>query len=219
MCLCQGVPMTASYLDLPLGDFSDLVAKREPAPGGGAVAAVTLSLAAGLVAMAARYSTHQLGDGERLVDEAERLRARAAGLADADADAYRAVIAAYQSARDGDSADRPDAIRDALQHAAEVPLEVAESGAETARIASRLVLQGKLDVRGDAATALLLAEAATRSAAHLVAVNVDSGGCGEKLLHRAQSCVASAQDALRGVQAALHPHPETEIGRPPAELR
>ncbi|MEJ7741207.1 MAG: cyclodeaminase/cyclohydrolase family protein [Nocardioidaceae bacterium] len=73
-----------------------------------------------------------------------------------------------------------------------MPLEVAEIGAEAARLASRLVVEGKHDVSGDAATALLLAEAATRSAAHLVAVNVASGGDDEELLRRAQRCVNDA---------------------------
>jgi len=192
------VVVTASYLDDRLGDFLDRVAKREPAPGGGAAAAVTMSLATALVAMAARFSAHQLPDGDQLVEEAERLRHRVAGLADADADAYQAVIAVHRSSRD-DSTNRQEAIRDALLHAAQVPLEVAEIGAEAARLASRLAVEGKHDVRGDAATALLLAEAATRSAAHLVAVNVASGGDDKELLRRAQRCVNDAAEVVRGV--------------------
>ncbi|MEJ7741208.1 MAG: cyclodeaminase/cyclohydrolase family protein [Nocardioidaceae bacterium] len=105
--------VTASYLDDRLGDFLDQVAKREPAPGGGAVAAVTMSLATALVAMAARFSAHQLADGDQLVEEAERLRQRVAGLADDDAHAYQAVIAVHRSSRD-DSTNRQEAIRDAL---------------------------------------------------------------------------------------------------------
>lgn len=190
-----------TYLDHRLGDFLGLVAKRQPAPGGGGVAAVTLSLATALVAMAARYSTGCLDGAERLVDEAERLRVRAAGLADDDATAYGEVIAAYAAVRDDDSGDRGQ-VRVALTRATEVPLEVAELGAATARLAALLVADGKRDIRGDAATALLLAEASTLAAAHLVAVNVESGGGDEDLLARARLSAASARQSAASVRSA-----------------
>ena len=176
------------------------MARRQSAPGGGAVAAVTVSVAAGLVAMAARFSTDLLADGEKLVDDADRLRARAAALADADAAAYGAVIAAYAAARESDQVAGRERVRTALVRASEVPLEVAEIGAETARLAGRLAAEGKRDIRGDATTALLLAEAATRSAAHLVAVNVEAGGGEKELVRRVARSVAVARDAAAGVE-------------------
>lgn len=185
-------PAASRYQDHRLDDFLELVAKKEPAPGGGAVAAVAVSLAGSLVAMAARYSTECVDGGEQLVEQAERLRGRASGLADADADAYGAVMAAYAAAGEGSGADDREQIRAALTRASEVPLEVAEIGAETARLAGRLAAEGKRDVRGDAMTALLLAEAATRAAAHLVAINVEAGGGDDILLRRATECVAAA---------------------------
>jgi methenyltetrahydrofolate cyclohydrolase len=182
-----------------LGEFLDLVAKREPAPGGGAVSAVTVSLAASLVAMAARYSVDVLDGDESIVEMAERLRASSAALADEDAEAYGAVIAAYASARNRESSDRQE-VRTALMRAAEVPLEIAELGAETARLAALVAVEGKRDVRGDATSALLLAEAATRSAAYLVAVNVDAGGGDDGLVRRATDCLAIARAAAARIE-------------------
>ena len=186
--------MTARYVDQSLGEFLDLVAKRQPAPGGGAVAAVTVAVAASLVAMAARYSADLLDGGEALIDDAERLRAGAANLADDDAEAYGAVIAAWAASR-GDERSRRQQVDAALTRAAGVALEVAELGAETARLAGRLAVEGKRDVRGDAATALLLAEAATRAAARLVALNVETGGGDGHLVGRAGDSVATAREA------------------------
>jgi len=186
--------MTARYVDHSLGEFLDLVAKRQPAPGGGAVAAVTVAVAASLVAMAARYSADLLDGGEALIDDAERLRAGAANLADDDAEAYGAVIAAWAASR-GDERSRRQQVDAALTRAAGVALEVAELGAETARLAGRLAVEGKRDVRGDAATALLLAEAATRAAAHLVAVNVETSGGDDHLVGRAGDSVGAAREA------------------------
>lgn len=186
--------MTRGYVDHRLGDFLDLVAKKDPTPGGGAVAALTVSLAAGLVAMAARHSADRLPAGKAVVADAERLRANAARLADADADAYGAVIAAY-GARHGDERLRREQVEAALTRASQVPLQVAALGAETARLAARLAVEGKRDLRGDAATALFLAEAATRSAAHLVSLNVEAGGGDEELVRHATHAAATAREA------------------------
>ena len=190
--------MTASYLDDSLATFLDLVAKKQPAPGGGAVAAVTVSLAASLVVMTARYSTDRMnareeGSGDRMLEEAERLLARTGPLADADAEAYSAVIAAYTAAREHGENGGRERIRAAMVRATEVPLEIADIGAETARLAALLLSEGKSDLHGDAITALLLAEAATRSAAQLVMINVESVGGDHELASRARSHVARAR--------------------------
>ncbi len=200
--------MATSYLDHRLGHFVDLVAAREAAPGGGPVAAVTVSLAAGLVAMAARYSVDELVGAEQMLDDAERLRGRAAGLADTDARAYQAVLAAFASTRDSDPDDRSEQLRVALEGAAQVPLEIAETGAETAQLAALLAVEGNRSVRGDAATALLLAEAAVRSAAHLVTVDVAEGGCDQELVRRARASVDVARRAVHGAREALFPGSE-----------
>ena len=186
--------MATSYLDCPLVRFAELVAAREPAPGGGPVAAVTVSLAAALAAMAARYSA-EIAPGQALVEAAEQLSSRAAGLAGDDADAYRTVIDAYATPKSAHPARRREQIRNAMQRAAGVAVEIAQLGAETATLAARLAVEGNRSVRGDAATAVLLAEAATRSAAHLVALDVDAGGCDHELVRRAQSSVDAARSA------------------------
>jgi len=203
-----GTKPAASYLDHDLGRFLDLVASRAPAPGGGTVAAIAVSLAAGLVAMAARFSTSQLDSGDQLADDADRLRARAAGLADTDAEAYGAVLEAVASKRENAPAESRERIRAAWLRAAEVPLEIAEIGAEIARLAALLAVEGNPNLRGDAATALLLSEAAVRSAAQLVAINVEAGnveagGCDEELVRRAERSADVARDASRRAQGVI----------------
>ncbi len=85
------------YTELPLGRFLGMVASREPAPGGGASAAVTVALAAALTSMAARFSTDHLTDAETIADKAEELRSRVMPLARADAAAYGRVLDAYRT--------------------------------------------------------------------------------------------------------------------------
>ncbi|MDP8977520.1 MAG: cyclodeaminase/cyclohydrolase family protein, partial [Actinomycetota bacterium] len=59
------------YLRQPLGDFLERVAAQEPAPGGGAVAAVAIALAAALAGMAARLSERHTVDAPRMATEAD----------------------------------------------------------------------------------------------------------------------------------------------------
>ena len=193
---------TTSYLGQELGDFLDLVASREAAPGGGAVAAITISLAAGLVAMAAQLSERQVLDSASLVTEAERVRRRSERLADEDAEAYRAVLAAYTAARSGATPKAREDIAAALESAARVPLEMASLAAETAVLGARLALEGNPRLRGDATTAVLLAEAAARSAAHLVYVDVDEGDGDPGPVRQAEDHVRTASVAA----ASLHGH-------------
>ena len=165
-----------AYVDHPLGEFLALVAEPTPAPGGGAVAAVTASLAAGLVAMT----------GPENAGDVDSLGRRAAALADEDAAAYSEVI---QARRTGAS------VTDAMTRATEVPLEIAATAAEIARHAAEVFLTGRPSVRGDVRTALLLAEGATCSAAYLVEINVEAGGGTRDLVDRARAHIAAARGA------------------------
>ena len=193
------------YLGQPLGGFVDLVASREPAPGGGASAAVTVALAAALTAMAARFSTEHLTDADELAARADELRAEVALLAGADAAAYGRVLDAYRAPGDDEEPRRRE-IRDALTGAADVPLSVAEIGAEVAGLAARLVEGGNPNLRGDALTAAFLAGAGARAAAALVGINVSAGGADDGRLSRAarlQATAAAAQEAAEGAGAEV----------------
>ncbi len=173
-----------SFLDQPVRDLLDQLAARTPTPGGGGAAAVTGAMAAGLVAMAARFSAKQLPEAGDLADQADRLRFMAAQLADMDAQIYAAVLATRGPER-----------KEALLAAAMVPLEIAAIGARVAALAVRVAEGGNPNLRGDAVTGALLAEASARSAACLVDINVRLGGLDPELSRRAARAVADAGDA------------------------
>jgi len=191
----------ASYLDGTLGRFLDQVASKEPAPGGGAAAAVTVAMAAGLVAMAARFAVDHLADATDVVSCAEMLRRRVTPLAQADADAYRDYLAATRLPREPKPEARRRQIRAALSRAAEVPLTVTEIAADVADLAAVLATRGNPNLRGDAVTAALLAEAGARSAACLVESNVGASDQravrAGKLAHAAAGAARRAMDAGR----------------------
>ena len=138
--------------------FLDEVAARTPAPGGGAVAAMTAASAAALVSMAARFSS-----SEEIANAGDELRARLVQLAADDAAAYTAVLAAQGPAR-----------QEALRVATDVPREIATTAAEVAILAHGLVSNGNPRLVGDARVAELLAEAAGKAAGVLVEINTAS---------------------------------------------
>jgi formiminotetrahydrofolate cyclodeaminase len=179
-----------SFLDRPVRGFLEQLAARTPTPGGGGAAAVTGAMAAGLVAMAARFSARQLPEAGDLADQADRLRFMAAQLADMDARAYTAVLATRGPER-----------KEALLAAAMVPLEIAAIGARVAGLAVRVAEAGNPNLRGDAVTGAVLAAASARSAASLVDINVGLGGLDPELSRRAAQAAADAGDAAE--QATL----------------
>lgn len=175
--------------------FLDSVSARRPAPGGGAVAGVTVAAAAALVAMAARFSA----DHAQLAEEAESLRDRARELAEEDVRAYGAVHDAYRASQDEE--DRRRRIASALAVATDVPLAIVLCAGQVGALAVRLAGEGNPNLHGEAVTAALLAEAAARSAAVLVRLNVEAGAPAEDRLERSQECLGQLAGAVATVGA------------------
>ncbi|MGH3998219.1 MAG: cyclodeaminase/cyclohydrolase family protein, partial [Pseudonocardiaceae bacterium] len=162
-------------LECPVNDLLDRFAAKQPAPGAGAAAALTAAMAAGLLGMAARFSTAQLIDSAGRAVYADRIRDQVAALAEQDTEAYQAVLAAFALPSEPDSEVRRRQIRRTLERAARVPTEIAEAASGIATEAVQLVQRGNPNLRGDAFTAATLAVAAARSAAELVRLNVELG--------------------------------------------
>jgi methenyltetrahydrofolate cyclohydrolase len=187
-----------AYLDMPVGRFLAALSATTPDPGGGAVAALAVTLAAGLCVMTAGLSGRHLPAAERLAGQARLLRDRAAPLAQADAEVYRTVLAALRArgsaAADGPGQASPD-LATALSQASVVPMDVAEIGAEVAALAATIAAGGNPNVRGDAIAAAVLAAAGARTAAALVRINLagPDGPDGDGRVARADRLAAEAE--------------------------
>jgi methenyltetrahydrofolate cyclohydrolase len=169
---------SSSFLDASVKEFLDAVPARTPAPGGGAVAAVALALAAGLTAMAARFAPDDWERRAEIVGRAEELRAQAEPLADADADAYGAFMAA-----------RTD---ESLERIVAIPFELAEIAAEVTDLAVAVAGEGNPNVSGDAAAGADLAAAVASIAARLVRINA---GAADERTQAARRLAAQAAEA------------------------
>ena len=157
-------------LDQSVSAFLDQIAAEEPAPGGGAVAAVVTAMAAGLVGMGARFSRKHWDGWESVATQADGLRERVAPLAQADADAFAEYLAAIRLPKADQGRQR--AVAQATKRAAAIPLKIAAAAAEVARLAAALAESGNPNLKDDAVSAALLAEAAARATANLVAANL-----------------------------------------------
>jgi formiminotetrahydrofolate cyclodeaminase len=154
----------------PLSQFLDEVAAETRTPGGGAAAGVALAIAAGLLAMAARFSRTEWEDAPGIVAQAEALRDRVAALAAENDAAYAAAsraLAGETSARGRDAG-----IAVALSGAVAVLLQIAEAASDVAELGAVVVDCGHPAFRADAVSATLLAEASARIAANLVEINL-----------------------------------------------
>ena len=192
-------PIPGRLVDEPLGRFLDRLAARQPAPGGGAAAAMAVAMAASLTSMAARFSCDGLRDETDTVSRVEMLRMRVVPLAQADGEAYSQFLAALRLPEGPDPRVRRTAVRLARDRAAEVPLTVAELGADVAALAAQIAESGNPRLRGDALTAALLAEAGARAAAGLVEVNV--GKADPRSRHAAEMAEQAARAARRAAAA------------------
>jgi formiminotetrahydrofolate cyclodeaminase len=161
------VPAPDPYLSGTLEAFLEQLAARTPAPGGGAAAAVTCAMAAGLVEMATSFASAK--GLERVHERATALRVRVSELAHADGAAYGVVLAALHLPSGPERQRQLDA---AVAGAIAIPMEMLRIASEVATLAADIAETGNRNLEGDALAGALLAEAAARSAATLAQLNV-----------------------------------------------
>ena len=155
------------YMTATVAEFLDDLAARTPAPGGGAAAAVTCAMAAGLVEMAASFAS---ATGlEHVRERAHELRHEVSSLAHADGRAYAVVLEALRMAPGEERTTRLDT---AVAGAIACPIHVLRVAAEVATLAADMAETGNRNLEGDALAGALLAEASARSAATLAQLNV-----------------------------------------------
>ncbi len=187
-----------SLYDRDLRVVLDEIAGPSPAPGAGAVSGVVVAMAAGLIASAARRSP-DWEEARGVSAQAQALRSRVESLAEANEEAYLEALALIEGA--GEDGGRDTAIGKALDTAAELPLSIAECAYDVALLGVEAAQHAAPGGAEDAAAAAVLAEAAVRAAAGLVAANLVSLPGDERVVH-AQELADAATDAAKRAVAA-----------------
>lgn len=170
------------YIDQPMRHFLDKLSSKSPEPGGGSAAALVGAEAAALVGMVCyltlgkeKYADVQ-ADIEVLKDEAESLRADLMRLLQEDTEAFAEASAAYKLPKDTEEqkAARNIKIQEGLKKATEVPFAIGGKSLDVARLSLTAAQKGNKGAVSDAGVAALFADAAVRSAALNVRINLVS---------------------------------------------
>ncbi len=160
----------------------EAVAAAAPTPGGGAVAALCGALSVALARMVSNLAIGKEGyegvqeDLRRLEARGRALQGRLVALADEDAKAYEAVIAARRMPKgsERERTARVEEMQAAYQRATEVPLETMAACAEALGLALEAARKGSRGAVTDAGVAALTAEAGLRGAGLNVRINLMS---------------------------------------------
>ncbi len=151
--------------------FLDSLASKSPTPGGGSVAALSGSLAAGLLSMVANLtlaskkyeSAHE--EIKSILKETESLRQELYELIEEDAKAYNKVMSAYKIK------DQIQ-IQEALKIAAKTPLKTAETALKLLPLLKTLEEKGNQNASSDCGVAKHLIETAIKGALLNVRINL-----------------------------------------------
>ncbi len=166
--------------DQPIQQVLDELASKASTPGGGSAAAIMGAMGAALGSMVGNFTVGKKGyedvDAEmrETLEKTEQLRDRLTDMIRADIEVFNNVMNAYGMPKDTDEqkAERSQTIQTALRDATDVPLECAQAAAEVLKLCKPLAEKGNKNVISDAGVAVLAAEAALRSAALNVYINI-----------------------------------------------
>jgi glutamate formiminotransferase / formiminotetrahydrofolate cyclodeaminase len=162
--------------------FVDEVSSDSPAPGGGSVAALSGSLAAGLSAMVANLTVGKKGyepawsELSDLAVRAQTLKDQLVRAVDEDTEAFNAAMAAMRLPKSTpeEQAARNAALEAGYQQAARVPLRTAEACLEAIELANEVAEKGNTNSASDAGVAALMARAGVEGAVLNVLINLGS---------------------------------------------
>lgn len=168
--------------DLTVSSFVDKLESNDPVPGGGSVAALSASTAAGLAAMVANLTVGKKNYeavSEKMGEVAEKMseyKVLFVDFIDKDANSFNGVMQAMKMPKETDEekAARTAKIQEETKYAAMVPFEVAEKTAELFEDIAFLVEHGNKNAQTDALVAAMMARTAILSALYNVKINLGS---------------------------------------------
>jgi formiminotetrahydrofolate cyclodeaminase len=168
--------------NLKITEYLEKAAAGTAVPGGGSVAALNASLAAGLTEMVANLTIGKKGyeavteEMNDISGKAAELREKLTAAIDRDAEAYSAVMAAFKlpKATDPEMELRKQEIQKAFKQAALVPLEVANHAVKVIDLAGRAIDSGNKNAVTDGVVAAMNARTAALAALYNVKINLVS---------------------------------------------
>lgn len=172
--------MAEKLVNTEISEYIEVLSSEAPAPGGGAVAALTAAQGAALIVMVAnltigkkKYAEYEeLNIGAR--DEARTYLEQLMKGVDEDKEAFEQVSKAYSMAKQTDSekAARREAIVIASVGAADAPLKLMRAGVCALRLAADMIGKSNANLVSDLYVAALNLNAGVQAASYNVAANI-----------------------------------------------
>ncbi len=168
------------HLNQPLKSFLDNTARGTPTPGGGSVAALVGSLGAALLCMVGNFTAGKSKyksvekDVKEILAEADILKESLFTLIREDIEAYEKFSHASQLPKDTPlmREKRKQVLQKTLKEAAEVPWRISQASLQVIELTEKLLPKGNPNLITDVGVGVLLAEAALKSAALNVKINL-----------------------------------------------
>lgn len=200
----------------PFDEFVSALAAKEAVPGGGGAAALVGALGVALCSMVGNFTTGKKtyaaveDDIQRMLTEAQAVRARLLELVQEDADAFLPLSQAYAIPRDDPR--RAATLEEATKRACVAPLEMMRQVCHAIELLEEMEQKGSRMLLSDVGCGALLCKAALEAASLNVFVNTKTLGDREfaeltevevdRMLEeygpRAASCAERVMERIRG---------------------
>lgn len=168
------------FADMTVKAFLEDLASSSPAPGGGAAAAMSGALGAGLISMVCNLTIGKKGY-EDYQEEINAVQVRAFKLQNLlrdfmreDAEAFTELMESFRLPKDNEAqtALRVRVIQDAYRRAAQVPFRIAAANLEIVRLAGQITGRSNINVLSDIEVAVVMAVAGMEAGLINVMVNL-----------------------------------------------
>lgn len=208
--------MTEKLTSKSCEEFSEVLAAKQPVPGGGGAAALAGALGAALCSMVGNYTSGKVAyagvedDMQRMLEEARDVRLRLLQLVEEDAEAFYPLSMAYAIPRDDPA--RAEVLEQATKGACAAPLEMMRQIGKAIELLEEMGEKGSTMLASDVGCGALLCRAALEAASINVFVNTKTlsdrdfaeraeAECDALLAEfnpRAEACAAAVVARIRG---------------------
>ncbi len=202
--------------ELKVRELMELTASDAPAPGGGAMAALSGAFGAALAAMVGSLTVGKKGYEEVQAEMADmtagakELSERLLAAMDEDANSFNGYMTALKMPKDTDEekALRRAAMQEALKSASLVPLNTAKMAAEIFPLAEAAVKSGNKNAVTDGLVAAMMARTAVLGALLNVKINLGSIKDEAFIDELREACAILQAEAISAEQRVLDLVPE-----------
>ena len=202
--------------DMNVRELIELTASNAPAPGGGAIAALSGAFGAALAAMVGSLTLGKKGyedaqeEMAEMTDKGKNLAKKLLAAMDDDANSFNGYMAALGMPKgtEEEKTIRRAAMQDALKSASLVPLNTAKPAAEVFPLAEAAVKSGNRNAVTDGLVAAMMARAAVLGALLNVKINLGSIKDEAFVQELQAACGALQEEAIAAEQRILDLVPE-----------